>query len=317
MAANLVGKVVCVTGGGRGMGRAIAELAGREGAFVIVADYGGSVDGNADLSNETAEEVAAGIRAAGGKAFALSIDVSTMAGGRALVDAAVDHFGRIDGIVCCAGILIEAPFLELQEADLDRSIGVHIKGCFTCAQSAARRMIEQGGEGRLIFFGSGFGLEGSTERPAYRVAKAGVAALSLITAEALAPYNITTNCIMPRAATRMTDFVFLNADPAHEGPLPSEQGKETPLNPENVAPFVCYLLSDAAAGINGQFFGVAGHAVGRITLPQRDAVVLERDSKWTVDDLLAAVPGAFGEGLDQPMTLGSPGRIGPAAPKWR
>src|SRR3974390_1147414 len=154
MMAYLDGKSVVVTGGGRGIGRATAIAAAAEGANVVVADYGGGVDRRADASSDAANEVVAEITAAGGRAVAAAEDVSTMEGGRRIVAAAVDHFGRLDGIACFAGITVTKYLWELDERDWDDVINVHLKGHFSCAQAAARVMMEQG-SGSLVFIGSG------------------------------------------------------------------------------------------------------------------------------------------------------------------
>ena len=127
-----------VTGGGRGIGRAIALAAAEAGARVVVADYGGAVDRNRAGSSEAADAVVAEIVAAGGEAVAAAVDISTMDGGRAAVQAAVDAFGRLDAVACAAGITVTKYLWEISEQEWDDVINVHLKGHFACAKAARR-----------------------------------------------------------------------------------------------------------------------------------------------------------------------------------
>ena len=138
MTSHLEGKAVVVTGGGRGIGRAIALASAEAGANVVVADYGGRVDRNEAGSSEAGDAVVAEISAAGGTAVAAAVDISTMQGGRDVVDAALDSFGRLDGVVCCAGITALKYLWDLEEQEWDDVINVHLKGHFSCAKAAAR-----------------------------------------------------------------------------------------------------------------------------------------------------------------------------------
>src|SRR5262249_49461535 len=140
MGAYLEGKVVAITGAGRGIGRATAIAAAAEGAAVVVADYGGAGDHLADAASAAARAGVAEITRAGGRAVAAAEDVSTMEGGRRVVQAAVDSFGRLDGLACFAGITITKYLWEISEREWDDVIGVHVKGHFSCAQAAAKVM---------------------------------------------------------------------------------------------------------------------------------------------------------------------------------
>lgn len=296
MSGRLQGKVVCVTGAGRGIGREVALQVATLGGGVVVADYGGAVDTSDAERVPVAEEVVREIRAAGGEAVATGEDVSTMAGGEQIVRAAIDAFGRIDAMVCCAGILIESDLLHVTEAEWDRAAAVHLKGHFSCMQAATRQMLDQGAGGRLVFFASSTALAGSPDRPAYAAMKAGVMGLALSCAAALEGSGITSNCVVPRAATRMTDHVVTNLSETPPGQLPSEAAKNQALDPANIAPVVAYLLTDEAAGINGQVFGSVGYQMARLA-PATWSQTLERDRRWTVDDLAEAVPQTFGSDL--------------------
>jgi NAD(P)-dependent dehydrogenase (short-subunit alcohol dehydrogenase family) len=202
MAGYLAGRVVVVTGGGRGIGRAIALAAAREGADVVVADYGGALHAREGASSKPADDVVAEITGAGGRAVAAAEDVSTMEGGRNVVQAAVDNFGRLDGLVCCAGLTVTKYLWEMEERDWDDVIAVHLKGHFSCAQAAARVMMPQE-SGSLVFIGSG-AFAGTPNMPSYATAKGGVLGFTWSTANALARFGITTNCVVPSAATRMS-----------------------------------------------------------------------------------------------------------------
>ena len=144
MGGRLEGKVEVVTGAGRGIGRAIALGLAAEGARVVVADYGGALDARQKGSSEPADEVVAEIEALGGEAVSCAEDVSTMEGGQRVVQAAIDNFGRLDGMVCCAGIMVQKYLWEMDEKDWDDVIAVHLKGHFSCAQAAARVMMPKG-----------------------------------------------------------------------------------------------------------------------------------------------------------------------------
>src|SRR5262245_30650971 len=149
----LDGKVIAVTGSGRGIGRAVARACAAEGAAVIVNDYGVSVDGS-EPTSEVADEVVAEIEAAGGKAAANAQSVTTMEGGASIVNLAVETFGRIDGVVCVAGILRERMFFNMSEDEWDPVVATHLKGTFTVFRAAAPIFREQK-SGTMLAFTSG------------------------------------------------------------------------------------------------------------------------------------------------------------------
>jgi NAD(P)-dependent dehydrogenase (short-subunit alcohol dehydrogenase family) len=286
-----------VTGAGRGIGRGIALTLAAQGARVVVADYGGRVDTLAEASSEAADGVVAEIRAAGGEAVACYEDVATMAGGRRVVEAAVDSFGRLDGLVCCAGIHVRKYLWELEEREWDEMIAVHLKGHFACAQAAARVMMPQRA-GRMVFFSSA-AAGGSADQPSYSAAKAGILGFAWSCAGALGPHGITVNCVMPGGATRMTDKIW-----GDQGQLTDEVGQRlrsdlaagTYRDPINVAPLIVYLLSDQAAGINGQVFGAVGYQIARLN-DLGYAGIMKSDGPWDPDALFERFPKEMGTEL--------------------
>ncbi len=195
-------KVAVVTGGGTGIGRAVARGLAVAGAQVVVNDYGVSVDGR-DPSSEPANQVVAEIRAAGGRAVASAESVATMAGGRAVVDQALREFGDLHVLVCCAGILRERMIFNMTEEEWDAVIAVHLKGHFAVMRPATAHMREKKA-GSIITFTSTAGLEGSPGQPNYSAAKEGIVGLMRSTALAMAKYGVRCNAIAPTADTRMT-----------------------------------------------------------------------------------------------------------------
>lgn len=294
-----------VTGGGRGIGRAIALAAAAAGAKVVVADYGGALDRNEAGSSEPADAVVEEIRSAGGEAVAAAVDISTMAGGQAVVEAAVDSFGRLDAVACVAGISVTKYLWETTEEEWDDVINVHLKGHFSCAKAAARVMVPQG-SGSLVFFSSG-SLNGMPNVTAYATAKAGILGFTWSTANALGRFGITTNCMVPSAATRMSDDIYDNAGKLSTrlgDTMRSDLATGTYRDPANVAPFAVYLMSDAARGINGQVFRVQGYEVGRLGM-LRYFPTMTNLGPWDVDTLAERLPTELGPDL-QPLPMPYP-----------
>jgi len=292
--AHLEGKAIAITGGGRGIGRAIALAAAAEGASVVVADYGGAVDRRGAVSSDAADEVVAEIEAAGGRAVASAVDVATMEGGRAVVQAAVDAFGRLDGMLCCAGITVTKYLWELEEQEWDDVIAVHVKGHFSCAQAAAKVMMEQR-SGTLLFFSSG-ALTGMPNMTAYATAKAAILGFTWSTAYALAPYGITTNCLIPSAATRMSDSIYGNAGTLSKrlgDTIQSDLATGTYRDPANIAPLAIFLLSDAAREINGQVFRVQGYELAHMA-GIGFGRTLTNVGPWDVETVATRLPGELG-----------------------
>ena len=272
MAGELAGKIVIVTGAGRGIGRAIALGCAAAGARVVAADYGVAFDGSAPDPAIVAE-VAAEIAAAGGKACAVNANVASKAGAAAIVDAALSHWGRIDGLVNCAGIVRHRPFLELTEEDFDAVIAVHLKGHFLMYHAALSAMAKQGGGGSLIGIGSGYVL-GDPARAPYRSAKAGIIALTQSVAMAGAEHLVRANVISPIAATRLTAA----------SQLPIE------ASPDDIAPMAVHLLSDRAAAVTGEVFSVFGKRIA-VWGEAREEAEAVQNSRWTPDQIAAAMPG--------------------------
>jgi len=267
----LAGKVAVVTGGGTGIGRAVSIGLAAAGARVVVNDYGVGVDGR-DPSSAPANEVVEVIRKAGGRALASPESVATMAGGKAIVGLALEEFGDLHILVCCAGILRERMIFNMSEEEWDAVIAVHLKGHFTVMQPATAHMREKK-RGCIIGFTSTAGLEGSPGQPNYSAAKEGIVGLMRSTALAMAKYGVRCNAISPTADTRMTQR------------LPSERrGAATATPPEAIAPVVAFLASDRAAHITGQVVGVRGTEVSVYSHPApiRTATTT---TAWTPEDL--------------------------------
>ncbi len=274
-------KVAVVTGGGTGIGRAVALGLAAAGARVVVNDYGVSVDGR-DPSSEPANQVVAEIHAAGGRAVASAESVATMAGGRAVVDQALREFGDLHVLVCCAGILRERMIFNMTEEEWDAVIAVHLKGHFAVMRPATAHMREKKA-GSIVTFTSTAGLEGSPGQPNYSAAKEGIVGLMRSTALAMAKYGVRCNAIAPTADTRMTQR------------LPDERrAQSTATPPDAIAPVVTFLASDRAAHITGQVIGVRGTDVTVYSHPAPLRTLRGADP-WTAEALAEVWDRALGQ----------------------
>jgi NAD(P)-dependent dehydrogenase (short-subunit alcohol dehydrogenase family) len=272
MAGELAGRNVIVTGAGRGIGRAIALGCAEAGARVVVADYGVEFDGSAP-DPAVAVSVAEEIASAGGEAIAVNANVASKAGADAIVAACLAAWGRIDGLVNCAGIVRHRPFLELTEADFDAVIAVHLKGHFLMFHAVLTAMVAQGGGGSLIGIGSGYVL-GDANRAPYRTAKAGIIALTQSVALAGAEHGVRANVISPIASTRLTAASQLPIEAA----------------PEDIAPLAVHLLSDSAMDVTGEVFSMFGKRIA-VWGEAREQAEAVQAARWTPEQIAAAMPG--------------------------
>jgi len=278
MAGFLDGKVVAVTGGGGGIGRAVALGAAANGAKVVVADIGVSMAGE-DPTSEVAEAVVAEIASSGGEALAVADDVSTMAGGEHIISSAVDRWGRIDGVVAVAGILRERMLFNMSEDEWDAVIATHLKGHFTVFRAASAVMRKQEGGGALIGFTSG-AFAGSVAQANYSAAKGGIVSLVHSAAAGLYRYGITANAIAPVARTRMSANVPMEL---------AEMGE-----PEDIAPMVVFLLSDQAKHVTGQVYTVVGSKIAVWNQPV-EVRSMHTETSWTPEEIASRLDGEVGQ----------------------
>ncbi|MCC7045452.1 MAG: SDR family oxidoreductase [Alphaproteobacteria bacterium] len=286
----LDGKVALVTGGGRGIGRGIALSLAKNGAKVVINDIGASLRGDGRDAGP-AEEVLAEIKALGGAGAINAGSVANFADGSAMVQQAVSTFGRLDVVVHAAGILRDRMIFNMTEEEWDSVIAVHLKGFFNVLRHATAIMRQQK-TGRLIALASGSAY-GDPGQPNYSAAKAGIIGLSYSTANAMSKYGVTCNVVLPTGTTRMIDSKpESRAIFEKTGKWPSEHAKGTPKDPDNVAPLVCFLASDRAAGINGQIFHSYGFGYTLIDQP-RTLARLESATSWSPDELADAFDKAM------------------------
>jgi NAD(P)-dependent dehydrogenase (short-subunit alcohol dehydrogenase family) len=298
------GRVVVVTGAGRGLGRAHALAFASEGALVVVNDVGAALDGSGTSAGPAADVVAE-IRAAGGEAVADGEDVADWDGARRLVAHAVDAFGRLDVLVNNAGILRDRMLVSLDEAEWDAVLRVHLKGHAAPLHHAAAHWRGEGKAGRpvaarVINTSSGAGLLGSVGQGTYSTAKAGILGLTLVAAAELARYGVTVNAIAPAARTRMTEQVFADAMAAPDGSGPTFDA----MAPENVSPLVVWLGSAESGAVTGQVFEVDG---GRIAVGDgwRRGPSVDQGRRWSPGELGAVVPELLAKATPPEPVYGS------------
>ena len=271
----------------------------KEGAKIVVNDIGASVAGEG-MDKGPAQQVVDEIKKAGGQAAAHTDNIATMKGGESLVQTAVDSFGRLDILVNCAGILRDRMIFNMSEEEWDAVIAVHLKGHF-CTIRPASALMRQQKTGRIINFSSGSAL-GAPGQPNYAAAKAGILGLTYSCANSLAKYGITCNAIMPGAATRMTDTIPANFAQQMGLNTSSEQAQTSPMDPNNVAPIVAFLASDAAEKVNGQVFGASGYKISLYThlMPEK---VIYSQGPWDLDHLFKVFKSTLGSDLSPPRMV--------------
>jgi NAD(P)-dependent dehydrogenase (short-subunit alcohol dehydrogenase family) len=292
MAGRFEGKVAVVTGAGNGIGRATAHVFAHEGARVVVNDLGGDVYGSGSDAS-VAQKVVDEIKALGGEAVAETSDCSTMAGGKAITEAALDSFGRIDILVHNAGIISMARIDEMSEDEWDRVVNVHLKGSFTTVRHASPHMVKQR-SGAIVCISSPSGF-GHAEMTNYAAAKEGICGFTRSVARDLGPFNIRCNAVRPVATpTRMETprmleglrhaIEDLKIPPLGIQWVPAISGGDTVPGPENVAAVVTWLCSDSTTAVNGREYYIAG---GHVALCQEPELVRARfNSKgWDLDSL--------------------------------
>jgi NAD(P)-dependent dehydrogenase (short-subunit alcohol dehydrogenase family) len=281
MARICEGRVVIVTGAGRGIGREHALEFARQGAKVVVNDLGAEVDGSGG-STGPAGEVVDTIRGMGGEAVANGADVADFEGAKQLIDTAVETFGRLDTLVNNAGILRDRMLVNMTEDDWDAVMRVHLRGHFCPTRHAAAYWREQVKAGetvdaRIVCTSSGAGLMGNIGQANYAAAKSGIATFARVAAAELGRYGVTANAIAPIARTRMTEGLFAGsmAQPA--------EGFDS-MDPGNIAPLVVWLGSNDSAGVSGHVFEVSG---GKVNIADnwRSLPGVDRGERWEPADL--------------------------------
>ena len=301
MAGICEGRVVIVTGAGRGIGRAHALEFARQGAKVVVNDIGVELDG-AGGGTGPAGEVVEAIRAAGGEAVANGSDVADFKQAGELVKTAIDSFGGLDVVVNNAGIVRDRMFVSCSEEEWDAVIRVHLKGHFCVASNACaywrqRVKAKEPVDARIINTSSGAGLQGSIGQSAYSAAKAGITTLTLIQAAEMGRYNITSNAIAPSARTRMTEEVFA------EMMKKPDSGFDV-MDPANVASLVVWLGSAESKDVTGRVFEVAG---GEISVADgwRAGPKIDKGARWEPDELGAAMQDLLAKAVPPQKVYGT------------
>jgi NAD(P)-dependent dehydrogenase (short-subunit alcohol dehydrogenase family) len=272
-------KVAVVTGAARGIGREIALLMARHGALVVVNDWSGSASAPAD-------EVVSEIKGAGGQGVSNHDSVATMAGGRKIVETALDHFGRLDIVVNNAGILRDRMIFNMTEEEWDAVIDTHLKGTFAVTRAAAPHMRERKW-GRFINMTSTSGLVGNIGQANYAAAKLGIVGFTRVVALDMARYNVTANCISPFAWTRMIGTI-----PTETEAQKARVEKIKKMGPEHIAPVAVFLASEGAKEVSGQVLGVRGKEI-MLFGASRPVMRVHRDGGWTPEALAEIFPGTL------------------------
>ena len=253
MAGCMDGKVLIVTGAGRGIGREMALLGAKEGAKVVVNDLGGSVDGEGGASQAPAEEVVSLIKKNGGQAVANFNSVADPASAQAIVKAAVDSFSRVDAVINNAGILRDRIFHRMSIEDWKQVIDVHLNGAFYVSRAAANYFKEQE-SGAFVHFTSTSGLIGNFGQANYAAAKLGIVGLSKGIALDMARFNVRSNCVSPFAWSRMIGTI-----PTDTPEQQARVAKIQKMTPDKIAPLAIFLVSDLAKGVTGQIMAARMH----------------------------------------------------------
>ena len=277
MAGNqpcLDGKVVVVTGAGRGIGREMALLAAKEGAKVVVNDLGASVDGEGASSLQPADEVVELIRKGGGKAVANFESVAEPKAAENIIKTAIDAFGRVDGVINNAGILRDRIFHRMSVVDFDQVIKVHLYGAFYVSRAAANHFKDQS-SGAFVHFTSTSGLVGNFGQANYAAAKLGIVGLSKSIALDMQRYNVRSNCISPFAWSRMIGTI-----PTETEAQKARVERMKRMTPDKIAPLAVFLLSDLAKDVSGQIFGSRMNEIFLFS-QSRPVRSVQREAGWT------------------------------------
>jgi NAD(P)-dependent dehydrogenase (short-subunit alcohol dehydrogenase family) len=280
------GRIVIVTGAGRGIGREHARAFATEGAKVVVNDLGVARDGTGRHDGGPAHEVVDEITAMGGEAVANTSDIADFAGAATLVQTAIDTFGGLDVVVNNAGFVRDRMFFTTGEDEWDAVIRVHLKGHFATTRHAAAYWRAQSKSGapvdaRIINTSSGAGLMGSVGQAAYSAAKGGIAALTLVQAAEMGRYGVTANAIAPSARTRMTEEVF------GERMRAPESGFDV-NDPANISPLVVWLGSTESREVSGRVFEIEGGVLSVADGWQHGPQV-DKGARWAPAEIGAAV----------------------------
>jgi len=282
------GRVVIVTGAGRGIGRGHAIEFARQGAKVVVNDLGGAVDGSgSDLT--PAEQVVEEIKAMGGEAVANADNVADWEGAQRLINTAVETFGDLHVLVNNAGILRDRMLVNMTEEEWDAVINVHLKGTFAPTRWAAAYWRDKAKAGekldvRVINTSSTSGIFGNPGQTNYGAAKAGIASFTIIAARELGRYGVTVNAIAPAALTRMTENLGMGARARETKPDQFDR-----FSPDNIAPLVVWLGSEQSKEITGRVFLVSG---GRVAVAEgwNPGPGEDKGDRWDPAELGDVVP---------------------------
>jgi len=274
-------RVAVITGGGRGLGRSYALLLASRGAKIVVNDPGASMAGDA-TDEAPAEALANEIRAAGGEAVANTDSVATPEGGKAIVQSALDAFGRIDILVHSAGNVRRSPLAEFPYEDFDQVLDVHLRGAFNVVRPAFPLMQAQG-YGRVVLTGSINGLYGKANNANYATSKAGLMGMSNTIAIEGAEAGIKSNVIIPAAVTRMSAGIDVSQFP--------------PMDPELVAPTVAWLCHENCS-ISGEMLVAMGGRVARAFIAESEGVFR---SDWSIEDVANEIDAI--RAVDKPLVF--------------